>query len=389
MIRNCALRASPGARIAPVVTEAKESLTLGSSLESAVESCGPLASSEAYQATRMRARATSETGRSRPAASYQRPPSTVTAWCSQAVAAPREVREADREPPSEATRASPACARQPYGVSPGSSKPPLLSEAKCDGASSGAGGGGRGHGRGLDRCGRRGSGREHRRVDVEGRASPCSLGGHPHAGVRGTGWCSRGTDLDELPAPGRVRELAVNALDTGAALIEELQGDQWVPHPRIGGVIEVLGIRKERDAECVLGERLGWHALVPGHQREGSGTERGHLPRGLAWVIWLGDDLERAAGSQPTIGVVLEAAVGEQVGWLALRLRVDPAGGGEGGDCERAGDQREQPGTLQDLPPAWWVAEGRLLLQCHTRFDDTQVSHIVNMAKSRSGPGVS
>ena len=113
MIRNCALRASPGARIAPVVTGAKESLTPGSSLESAVESCAPLASSEAYQATRMRARATSETGRSRPAASYQRPPSTVTAWCSQAVAAPREVREADRELPSDATRASPACVRQP------------------------------------------------------------------------------------------------------------------------------------------------------------------------------------------------------------------------------------------------------------------------------------
>ena len=169
----------------------------------------------------------------------------------------------------------------------------------------------------------------------------------------------------------------------GVGRIEELQGDQWVPHPRIGGVIEVLGIRKERDAECVLGERLGRHPVVFGLQGEGSSFVRDHLPRGLVWVIWLGDDLDRAAGGHPTIGVVLEAAVGEQVGWRVLRLCVDPAGGGEGGDCERAGDQREQPGTLQDLPPAL-VGCRKADSSCNVTRDDIRVSHIVYLAKSRS-----
>ena len=69
-MRNCALRASSGARIAPVVTEAKESLTPRSSPESVVASCAPLASPDAYQATRMRASEALETVRSRPLASY-------------------------------------------------------------------------------------------------------------------------------------------------------------------------------------------------------------------------------------------------------------------------------------------------------------------------------
>ena len=113
MIRSSALRASSGARIAPLETAANESLTPLSSSESAVESCAPLASSEAYQATRMRASEAFETVWSRPLASYQRPASIANDWCSQAVARPREVSVIAREPPADATRAAPAWARQP------------------------------------------------------------------------------------------------------------------------------------------------------------------------------------------------------------------------------------------------------------------------------------
>ena len=113
MIRSWALRAPSGARIAPVETVANDPPAPSIASESAVESCGPLASSEAYQATRMRARPALGPGQSRPAAWYQRPPSTVKDWCSQATAVPFEVSDAAREPPSEVTRAFPAWARQP------------------------------------------------------------------------------------------------------------------------------------------------------------------------------------------------------------------------------------------------------------------------------------
>ena len=137
--RSSALRASSGARIAPVETAVYESLTPTSSSESFVESCAPLASSEAYQATRTRASEAFETARSRPPASYQRPPSTAKDWCSQAVELPREVSMAPREPSSETTRTAPAWARQPYGVSPGSSKSPFVSATKNVGIASGVG----------------------------------------------------------------------------------------------------------------------------------------------------------------------------------------------------------------------------------------------------------
>ena len=71
-------------------------------------SCAPLASPDAYQATRMRASEALETVRSRPLASYQRSASTANDWCSQAVERPREVSVTVRESPSVEAKTAPA-----------------------------------------------------------------------------------------------------------------------------------------------------------------------------------------------------------------------------------------------------------------------------------------